>query len=87
MRITKALISLRGCAGWSGAVLFANPLRQVFLRRGPYVNFLEGLIQILAAINISPQIGDNSDTRGIRQPKHLNPWKLNSALRPEFFIS
>ena len=24
-RITKALISLRGCAGWSAPVLFANP--------------------------------------------------------------
>ena len=34
-RITKALISLRGCAGWSAPVLFANPQRQVFSRRGP----------------------------------------------------
>ena len=24
-RITKALIRLRGCAGWSAPVLFANP--------------------------------------------------------------
>ena len=24
-RITKALISLRGCAGWSAPLLFANP--------------------------------------------------------------
>ena len=42
-RITKALIRLRGCAGWSAPVLFANPLRQVFLRRGPimsHVNFI-----------------------------------------------
>ena len=35
-RITKALIRLRGCAGWSVPVLFANPGRQVFSRRGPY---------------------------------------------------
>ena len=35
-RITKALIRLRGCAGWSAPVLFANPLRQVFSRRGPF---------------------------------------------------
>ena len=35
-RITKALIRLRGCAGWSAPVLFANPRRQVFLRQGPY---------------------------------------------------
>ena len=35
-RITKALIRLRGCAGWSAPVLFANPRRQVFSRRGPF---------------------------------------------------
>ena len=29
-RITKALIRLRGCSGWSAAVLFANYQRQVF---------------------------------------------------------
>ena len=34
-RITKALISLRGCAGWSASLLFANHRRQVFSRRGP----------------------------------------------------
>ena len=32
---TKALIRLRGCAGWSASVLFANSRRQVFSRRGP----------------------------------------------------
>ena len=36
-RITKALIRLRGCAGWSAPVLFANPRRQVFSRRGPFI--------------------------------------------------
>ena len=36
-RITKALIRLRWCAGWSAPVLFANPRRQVFSRRGPYM--------------------------------------------------
>ena len=35
-RITKALIRLRGCAGWSAPVLFANPRRQVFSRQGPF---------------------------------------------------
>ena len=34
-RITKALIRLRGCAGWSAPVLFANHRRQVSSRRGP----------------------------------------------------
>ena len=32
----KALIRLRGCAGWSAPVLFTNPRRQDFSRRGPY---------------------------------------------------
>ena len=36
-RITKVLISLRGCAGWSAPVLFPNPQRQVFSRQGLYV--------------------------------------------------
>ena len=31
-RITKALIRLRACAGWSVPVLFANLRRQVFSR-------------------------------------------------------
>ena len=35
-RITKALIRLRGCAGWSAPVLFATPRRPGFSRRGPY---------------------------------------------------
>ena len=34
-RITKVLIRLRGCAGWSTPVLFANHRRQVFSQRGP----------------------------------------------------
>ena len=37
-RTTKALIRLRGGAGWSAPVLFANPRRQVFSRRGPNVS-------------------------------------------------
>ena len=36
-QITKALIRLRGCPGWSAAVLFANLLKQVFSLRGPYI--------------------------------------------------
>ena len=36
-RITKVLIRLCGCAGWSAPVLFTNPQRQVFSRQGPYV--------------------------------------------------
>ena len=32
----RALIRLHGCAGWSAPVLFTNPQRQGFSRRGPY---------------------------------------------------
>ena len=35
-QITKALVSLRGWAGWSAPLLFANPKRQVLPWRGPY---------------------------------------------------
>ena len=28
-RMTKALIGLRGCAGWSASLLLANPRKQV----------------------------------------------------------
>ena len=35
-RITKALTRLRGWAGWSAPLLFANHRRQVSSRRGPY---------------------------------------------------
>ena len=35
-QITKGLIRLSGCAGWSAPVLFADPRRQVFSRWGPY---------------------------------------------------
>ena len=31
------LISLQGCPGWSAPLLFANPQREVFSRRGPYL--------------------------------------------------
>ena len=36
-RITKALVRLRAYAGWSASLLFANPQRQVFSHRGPYM--------------------------------------------------
>ena len=41
--ITKALIRLCRCAGWSAPLLFANPRRQVFSRRGPYYKKLNVL--------------------------------------------
>ena len=36
----KALIRLRGCAGWSAPVLFTNLGRQGFSRRGPYYSYI-----------------------------------------------
>ena len=36
-RITKVLIRLRGCAGWSAPLLFAAPRRRGFSGRGPYI--------------------------------------------------
>ena len=39
--MTKALISLLGCAAWSGPLVFANPRRQVFMCRGPYATVSE----------------------------------------------
>ena len=42
-RMTKTLIRLRGCAGWSAPVLFAKPRRQVFSRRGPYDSFYKNI--------------------------------------------
>ena len=33
--ITKALIRLQVCAGWSAPLLVANPRRKVFSRQGP----------------------------------------------------
>ena len=40
MRLTKGLIKLRRCAGWSAPVLFANLRRQVFSRQGPYYRMI-----------------------------------------------
>ena len=37
-RITKALIRLCICAGWSAPLLFANHRRQGFSRRSPYIS-------------------------------------------------
>ena len=46
-QITKALISLCGCAGWSAPLLFANLRRQVISRCGPY-NMNIAILQCVA---------------------------------------
>ena len=43
--ITKALIRLRVCAGWSAPLLFAYSRRQVFSRRGPTYFYALGQIK------------------------------------------
>ena len=63
-RKTKALISLRGCAGWSAPLLFAHPRRQVFLRRGPYKDvrfgskFYRQNVGIPIVTNCAPLVAD-----------------------------
>ena len=52
-RITEVLIRLRGCAGWSAPVLFADPDRHVFLRRGPCTtNNNDYCINIVEKLNL-----------------------------------
>ena len=52
-RITKALIRLCGCAGWSAPVLFANHRRQVFSRRGPNLQLqLSAQVHCVNCINM-----------------------------------
>ena len=85
--ITKALIRLCGCAGWSAPVLFANPRRQVFLRRGTYLlsqslflfsdmenesNSLRPFTAKLLKIPMSTQQNQGQYTRGI--------WKVLSMV-------
>ena len=53
-RITKALIRLRGCAGWSAPVLFAKPLKTGFSRRGPCIYY---------TMTCAPVRGDNPGAR------------------------
>ena len=50
-QITKALFRLRGSAGWSAPLLFANLLRQAFLRRGPYMMTQRIHSTLICAIN------------------------------------
>ena len=44
-QMTKVLIRLRGCAGCTGTLLFANPRRQVFFRRDPTKTFLTCMLR------------------------------------------
>ena len=56
---TKALIRLRGCAGWSAPVLFANPRRQVFSRRGRFDVTVDTVLKWFFFFNFRIVIGFN----------------------------
>ena len=70
-RITKALIVLRICAGWSTPVLFANLQRQVFSCRAHMINQLSH--QILK--NLKPHVGIKLKTSTTCHCYQDNPMK------------
>ena len=78
-RITKALIRLRGCAGWSVPVLFANPRRQVFSRRGPYIiaYFMFPLVLKQSSSVLCRDAPYNNDVRLLSSVCHIH---LQTAL-------
>ena len=55
-RITKALIRLRRCTGWSAPLLFANPCRQVFLRRGPIIIEKKTTCQMITWLEVNIKV-------------------------------
>ena len=78
-QITKALIRLRGCEGWSDSapLLFVNPRRQVFSCRCPIMEAGEGhqrnssSSSKIVYLSVTSQIYTNktySKTKDIRDP-------------------
>ena len=68
-RITKALIRLRRCADWPAPVLFANPRRQVFSRRGPNVTnvLISGHKTAKTLIKLRRQIYNVDNSKHVRK--------------------
>ena len=62
-RITKALIRLRRCTGWSAPVLFTNPGRQVFSRRGPNYTKVKDINDTKFAVINDTRFADINDTK------------------------
>ena len=78
-RITEALISLRGCAGWSAPVLFANPRRQVFSRQGPIIyDLLQAGLEKHAYIRYKIYTGLVENSVDPDQLVHRKPADLDS---------
>ena len=83
-RITKALIRLRGCPGWSAPVLFANPRRQVFSRRGPNGNSNKQRLNNKRINILERTIAKTTGAEGCRLQCSLlaksSPWPRNVTL-------
>ena len=91
-RTTKALIRLRGRAGWSAPVLLANPWRQVFSRRCPFR--WKGKMKAQTRLHRSAgwsgpqQYTSNKDqvtcdeTYTVKTPTGLHHWACLSELSP-----
>ena len=69
--MTKALISMRGCAGWSAPLLFANPRRQVFSRRGPYVTLMDVFSAKLKKLKKDKVIENGDEEDEVSQVSYL----------------
>ena len=73
-RITKALIRLRECAGWSAPVLFANPRRQVFSAQIIVDIFVSYLL--VDAKFMSPIKNNGCELFDLKQQHSLNTWNV-----------
>ena len=90
-RITKVLIRLRGCAGWSAPVLFPNPRRHVFSHRGPYNILCQGN-SLSPNLIISTYIGASSPhlfatVDQIKSESHLTEYEIVNEYNFYLFVS
>ena len=93
-RITKALIRLRGCAGWSVPGLSANLRRQVFSRRGPFlITIFKQVNDQLSDLHKYPFYHDEDHIFTLYSVaivpeftfKYLKPWEMLYLLCSNFF--
>ena len=59
-RITKVMIRLRGCTGWSGPSVFAYVRKHVFERRGPFIRRTSMARICLGPRKLVPDMGSSS---------------------------
>ena len=76
-RITKALIRLRRCTGWSALLLFAHPQRQVFSRRGP--NTILSIVRNLPDDEVRLVGREPGDPRGLDNPSPSLPNNVDTG--------